>query len=187
MNDSIEAMKLVANISRETGVFEGENGMLKMRVNDLQKQIEQLQARVDEKDKALQASERRAEDYRHRIAELESLMTTGGGKSPVVVVNQYFLLDRPKTMNYVGKLDNIHKMFAGHMLLHTMADSTPKQLIDEVNDMTRLEAGQTDRLVDAIKEAGEKPRVSMNDVTFQGAMYEVSDNNEVIFGRGEKR
>ena len=55
MNDSIEAMKLVANISRETGVFEGENGMLKMRVNDLQKQIEQLQARVDEKDKALQA------------------------------------------------------------------------------------------------------------------------------------
>ena len=73
------------------------------------------------------------------------------------LINQYILLDAPKTVNYVCALDNAQKMFAGHMLLHTMAASTPKQIYDKVNEITQLEKDPTERLINSMEKVAERP------------------------------
>ena len=79
------------------------------------------------------------------------------GQKQVVYVSQYFLLDAPKTVNYVCALDNTQKMFANHLLLHTMAENTPKQIYDKVNEMTQLASDPTERLIDSMEKVAERP------------------------------
>ena len=88
---------------------------------------------------------------RERVAELEAIAqgqtTDLGGTSGIttVVVNQFFLLDKPKTFGYVEALTNDQRMFAAHLLTHTMADNMPKQVFDQVNECCKLDDSHTQR------------------------------------------
>jgi hypothetical protein len=57
-----------------------------------------------------------------------------------VVVNNYnfLMLSVPRTRAYVDNLSNDGRQFVGHMLHHTMLEDTPRSVMDQVDEMTRL-------------------------------------------------
>ena len=57
-----------------------------------------------------------------------------------MVVNNYnfFMLSVPRTRAYVDNLGNDGRQFVGHMLHHTLAEDTPRCVVDEVDEMTQL-------------------------------------------------
>ena len=59
---------------------------------------------------------------------------------PQVVVNNYnfFMLSVPRTRAYVDNLGNDGRQFVGHMLHQTMLEDTPRSVMDQVDEMTRL-------------------------------------------------
>lgn len=73
-----------------------------------------------------------------RIAELEAMLQKVMNR-PQVVVNQYFMLSVPRTRDYVSTLSNDGRQFVGHMLHHTLSEDTPRHVIDQVDEITRLE------------------------------------------------
>ena len=90
-----------------------------------------------------------------RIAELEERLVQQSASQPKVMVKQYFLLSAPKTYNYVQALDNNGRRFVGHMFHQTLADDTPKSVLMEVDEMTRLDCTDK-RLADAMEEVAKK-------------------------------
>ena len=91
----------------------------------------------------------------NRIAELEERLVQQSTSQPKVMVKQYFLLSAPKTYNYVQALDNNGRRFVGHMFHQTLADDTPKSVLMEVDEMTRLDCTDK-RLADAMEEVAKK-------------------------------
>ena len=73
-----------------------------------------------------------------RISELEALLLQQQNAHPTVVVNQYFMLSVPLTRDYVSNLSNDGRQFVGHMLHHTMPAETPRYMLEQVDEMTRL-------------------------------------------------
>ena len=75
-----------------------------------------------------------------RISELEKLLQQQQASRPQVVVNNYnfFMLSVPRTRAYVDNLGNDGRQFVGHMLHHTMLEDTPRSVMDQVDEMTRL-------------------------------------------------
>ena len=75
-----------------------------------------------------------------RISELEHLLTQQESARPQVVVNNYnfLMLSVPRTRAYVDNLSNDGRQFVGHMLHHTMLEDTPRSVMDQVDEMTRL-------------------------------------------------
>ena len=75
-----------------------------------------------------------------RISELEQLLLQQQASRPQVVVNNYnfFMLSVPRTRAYVDNLGNDGRQFVGHMLHHTMLEDTPRSVMDQVDEMTRL-------------------------------------------------
>ena len=148
-----EELKMVLDLAASNGRKEVENEMLESR-------NKQLLGLLDEKDKQLVEKDKTIEDLNQRIRDMEALISNKTGAvdgQRVVLINQYILLDAPKTVNYVCALDNAQKMFAGHMLLHTMAASTPKQIYDKVNEITQLEKDPTERLINSMEKVAERP------------------------------
>jgi hypothetical protein len=148
-----EELKMVLDLAASNGRKEVENEMLESR-------NKQLLGLLDEKDKQLVEKDKTIEDLNQRIRDMEALISNKADNADgqrVVLINQYILLDAPKTVNYVCALDNAQKMFAGHMLLHTMAASTPKQIYDKVNEITQLEKDPTERLINSMEKVAERP------------------------------
>ena len=166
MPKDIEELKMIVDLAKSDGKKEDENEMLKTVKKQLEDTCAKQQKMLAQKDKQLAEKDKRIEEQKERISELEAMVANkpyvGDGQQPVVFVNQYFLLDCPKTISYVGALDNSMKMFAGHLLLHTMADNTPKRVFDQVNEMTQLEGNSTDRLIDAMEKVAERPVTQEN-------------------------
>lgn len=148
-----EKLKMVLDLAASNGRKEVENEMLESR-------NKQLLGLLEAKDKQLVEKDKTIEDLNQRIRDMEALISNKAGNADgqrVVLINQYILLDAPKTVNYVCALDNAQKMFAGHMLLHTMAASTPKQIYDKVNEITQLEKDPTERLINSMEKVAERP------------------------------
>ena len=163
MPKDIEELKMIVDLAKSDGKKEAENEMLKTVKKQLEDTCAKQQKMLAQKDKQLAEKDKRIEEQKERISELEAMVANkpyvGDGQQPVVFVNQYFLLDCPKTISYVGALDNSMKMFAGHLLLHTMADNTPKRVFDQVNEMTQLgTVGTGKRLTDCTMEEGRRMR-----------------------------
>lgn len=165
MAKDIEELKIILDLAKAGGKMEEQ-------LKQMMAENKALKAQIREKDKAIDEKGKEIAEKDMRIRELESIVASGtvavgapasdnnkntGAVPPLVVIQQYILLDGAKTVAYVCNLDNDHKMFAGHLLHHTMAANTPKHIYDRVDAMTQLESNQTGRLVDAVEKMADKP------------------------------
>lgn len=161
MLESTEELKIVLDLAAIKGRKEAENEILGAQNKQLEEDNTKLMSLLNEKEKLLAEKDGIIEDLKQRISEMEALLANNtcaaDGQKQVVYVNQYILLDGPKTVNYVCALDNTQKMFAGHLLLHTLADNTPKQIYDKVNKITQLTTDPTERLIDTMEKVAERP------------------------------
>ena len=161
MIEGSEELKMVLELAASKGRKEAENEMLETQKKQLEEANTKLLRQLSQKDKLLKEKEKIIEEQRRRISDMEALVANqtcaAEGKKQVVYVSQYFLLDAPKTFSYVCTLNNTQRMFAGHLLLHTMADNTPKQVFDQVNEMTQLAGDPTERLIDSMEKVAERP------------------------------
>lgn len=161
MLKSTEELKMVLDLAAIKGRKEAENEILGAQNKQLEEDNTKLMSLLNEKEKLLAEKDGIIEDLKQRISEMEALLANNtcaaDGQKQVVYVNQYILLDGPKTVNYVCALDNTQKMFAGHLLLHTLADNTPKQIYDKVNKITQLTTDPTERLIDTMEKVAERP------------------------------
>ena len=148
MIEGSEELKMVLELAASKGRKEAENEMLETQKKQLEEANTKLLRQLSQKDKLLKEKEKIIEEQRRRISDMEALVANqtcaAEGQKQVVYVSQYFLLDAPKTFSYVCTLNNSQRMFAGHLLLHTMADNTPKQVFDQVNEMTQLASDPTE-------------------------------------------
>ena len=142
--------------------------MLMMMV-DMAAQGGQMEALQEAKDKEIEELRRENGELRDglakrdaRIAELESMLIQQGNARPTVVVNQFFMLSVPRTRTYVSSLSNNGRQFVGHMLHQTLAEDTPRYVMDEVDEMTKLKDSTDSRLAEAMEEISRKPTTQNN-------------------------
>jgi hypothetical protein len=161
MLKTTEELKMVLDLAASNGRKEAQNEMLEAHKKQLEEANAKLLRQLSQKDKQLAEKDKTIEELRQRIGDMEALVAdntcAADGQKQVVYVSQYILLDGPKTVNYVCALDNTQKMFAGHLLLHTMADNMPKQVYDKVNKITQLASDPTERLIDTMEKVAERP------------------------------
>ena len=181
MAKDLDELKMIVDLAKTGGMMEARNLMMEELVKQKDEELAQLKEMLKEKDKVIAKKDRQLaekdkqieerdrliEEKDARIKELESLMVTvdtaedgqtnAGGQHPLVIIQQYFLLDILKTISYVVSLNNSQKMLVGHMLHQTMADNVPKRIYDKVDAITQLEGDQTGRLADAMEKVVEKP------------------------------
>ena len=181
MTKNLDELKMIVDLAKTGGMMEAQNKMMEeqlqekdeeiARQKEMLKEKEKVIAKKDkqlaERDKQIEEKDKQIAEKDARIKELESLMmtvettedsqTTAGGQHPVVIIQQYFLLDILKTISYVLRLNNSQKMLVGHLLHHTMADTLPKRIYERVDEITQLEGNQTGRLADAMEKVAEKP------------------------------
>ena len=180
MADNVETLEFVAKLAGERGELKAQYEHKMSEVEKLQKEIaemnkliETLQQRIAElegeredaakKDAVIAEREKRITDQDKRIAsqeerisELEMLVQQVSGQT-TVVVNNFFMLSIDKTVSYVSTLDNNGRLFVGHFIHHTMPDGTPLSVIAQVDEMTRLQGSQEERLAVAIEEIAKQP------------------------------
>ena len=106
-------------------------GKMEAQYEAKEREIEELHTKVKE---LLGGIEKR----NARISELEALLSQQQSAQPTVVVNQYFMLSVPLTRDYVSSLSNDGRQFVGHMLHHTLPAETPRYMLEQVDEMTRL-------------------------------------------------
>lgn len=181
MAKDLDELKMIVDLAKTGGIMEARNMMMEEQMRQKDDEIAQLKEMLKEKDKVIarkdkqladkdkqiEERDKQIEEKDARIKELESLMVTvdttengqtaAGDQPPLVIIQQYFLLDMIKTISYVLKLNDSQKMFVGHMLHQTMPDDVPKPIYDKVDAMTRLDGSQTGRLADAMEKVVEKP------------------------------
>lgn len=162
MAKDIEEIKLIVDLAKNGGMLEEQN-----------KQLMTENTAVKTENETVKAENRALRDenlaLKERVRELEAMVagriTSDGananaaGAPQVVYVHQYFLLDCPKTMAYVGGLDDRYRMFAGHFLHQTMADNTPRHIYEQVDKITQLEGCQNKRMADAMEKIADKPNL----------------------------
>jgi len=102
----------------------------------MEARYEALEKEIDEKRAEIKRLREVVEKRDARIDELEGLLQQNS--QPKVVVNQYFMLSVPLTRDYVSNLGNDGRQFVGHMLHHTMPAETPRYMLEQVDEMTRL-------------------------------------------------
>ena len=173
MADNVETLEFVAKLAGERGELKAQYEHKMSEVEKLQKEIaemnkliETLQQRIAElegeredaakKDAVIAAQEERIASQEERISELEMLVQQVSGQT-TVVVNNFFMLSIDKTVSYVSTLDNNGRLFVGHFIHHTMPDGTPLSVIAQVDEMTRLQGSQEERLAVAIEEIAKQP------------------------------
>lgn len=118
--------------------------MLQMVV-DMAMKGGKMEARQEAKDKEIDELRTVCDELRReiakrdeRIAQLEALVFQQENARPQVVVNQFFVLSVSRTRVYVSSLSNNGRQFVGHMLHQTMLEDTPRSVMDQVDEMTRL-------------------------------------------------
>lgn len=162
MENNIEELRFVADLAHNGGMMQAQNEALKAENLRLQEENMRLRAENDNlreqnahKDKVIVTKD-------NRISELEGMLYQAD-RQPQVVVNQvYFVLSWPKTCNYVSRLDNDGRRFVGHFMHHTLPDGTPMSVIEQVDEMTRLEGNPENRLADEIEKLAKKPTTQNN-------------------------
>ena len=184
MEEYTEKLKLVIELATDKGKEEQKNCHLMDEVELLKKTIKRQAELLAERDEVIAGKDEMIAQQGERIRELEYMVSSNGvatdSQSPwkVVVVNQYFALSTPKTVEYVRSLDDDHRIFAGHFLIHTMADGAPPILIEKVTEMTRLEGCKRQQdLNDAIEKAVERPTT-----VYQSGSTHNDKRSQLVFG-----
>ena len=95
--------------------------------------------------------------YEHKMSEVEKLQEEIAEMNKLIEMNNFFMLSIDKTVSYVSTLDNNGRLFVGHFIHHTMPDGTPLSVIAQVDEMTRLQGSQEERLAVAIEEIAKQP------------------------------
>jgi len=169
MTQGTEELRMIIDVASERGVMQERCAQLEKANHLLAEENAGLKNEGLNKDKVIDEQARLIDEQKTRIKELEAMVgcytaggNTGWSGAPFVVVNQYFLLDAPKTKKYVYHLDTEQKMAAQHLLMHTMPDNTPKQVYDQVNEMTQLGENPTERMADAMEKVAERPMTEYN-------------------------
>lgn len=170
MAKNIDELKMIIELAHKEGMKQAQLETLQGTVKDLEKKLEQMEKdkqRLEEEGKRLRnelaEKARENDEQKARIRDLEGMTASisaidGTGPGKVVVVNNYYLmLSWPKTVDYMGGLDADHRMFAGHMIHHTLPDGTPLQIHTMVDEATRLENLQEKRMADAMEEMAKHP------------------------------
>ena len=166
MEKSIEELKFVAELAHNGGMMQALNESLKSEVLRLQEDNKKQEMMLMQKDKMIAARD-------ERIAELQSMLQQSISQ-PTVVVNQFFVLSKPKTYEYVSTLDNNGRRFVGHFIHQALPDGTPMSVIAQVDEMTRLEGSHEGRLADALEDLAKKPTTQ---VTTQNYNAHVDEQN----------
>ena len=92
------------------------------------------------------------------MCEMPSGNTETCAQGPVLMVNNfYYVLSWPKTVEYVGKLDSQGRMSAGHFIHQTLPDGINMNFVKRVDELTKLEAPQDQRLADAMEKVAGRP------------------------------
>lgn len=180
MAKDTEELKLILDMAANGGKMQAQNEMLQERNAQLEKDNEQLKNENTELrnentelwnenmevKKELAEKKRESEEKDRRIEELEARLmyeipsenAETCAQGPVVMVNNfYYVLSWPKTVEYVGSLDSNGRMRAGHFIHHTLPDGINLNFVKRVDELTKLEAPQDQRLADALEKVAERP------------------------------
>lgn len=141
-------LMMMVDMAAQGGKMEALQEAKDREIEELRTVVDELRSEIAKRDK--------------RIAQLEALVFQQENARPQVVVNQFFMLSVPRTRVYVSSLSNNGRQFVGHMLHHTLAEDTPRYVMDEVDEMTQLRGNTDDRLADAIEELAKKPTTQNN-------------------------
>ena len=115
---------MMVDMAAQGGKMEAQQEAKDREIEELRREVGELRDRLAKRDE--------------RIAQLEALVFQQGNARPTVVVNQFFMLSVPRTRTYVSSLSNNGRQFVGHMLHQTLAEDTPRYVMDEVDEMTQL-------------------------------------------------
>lgn len=166
MEKNVEELKLILDVAANSGKMQAQNEMLLEKIARLEKDNKRLENENKKLKNDLADKTKECEDKDQRIAELEARAMyeipadnpEAGCQSPVVMVNNfYYVLSWPKTVAYVGTLDTDGRLYASHFIHQTLPDGIPIQFINKVDNLTRLEARQDQRLADAMEKVAERP------------------------------
>ena len=183
MAKDIEELKFVADLAHNGGVMQAQNEALKAEIESLKAENKSLKAEnksLKAENKSLKAEVKHLSETNDKQQQLliqKDQMIAEGIHKPVVVVNKYYLLSVPKTCQYVSTLDNDGRRFVGHFMHHTLSDGTPMSVIEQVDEMTQLEASQDGRLAGAIEELASRPTTQN---TYQAPVGQVLEHVEKV-------
>ena len=118
-------LQMVVNMATNDGRMKAQQELMEAEINKQRELLKQKDNEIVERDK--------------RIAYLEERLAQVMEQKKPLVVNNYYMLSVPKTRDYVCHLDNRDRRFVGHFMHHTLPDDTPMSVIEQVNEMTRLE------------------------------------------------
>jgi hypothetical protein len=123
-------LQMVVDMAARGGKMEAEQEAQNKEIERLREEVVELKAVIARREA--------------RISELELLLQQQEAARPQVVVNNYnfFMLSVPRTRAYVDNLGNDGRQFVGHMLHQTMPEDTPRSVMDQVDEMTRLKDRQ---------------------------------------------
>ena len=139
---------MMVDMAAQGGKMEAQQEAKDREIEELRRELGELRDRLAKRDE--------------RIAQLEALVFQQGNARPTVVVNQFFMLSVPRTRTYVSSLSNNGRQFVGHMLHQTLAEDTPRYVMDEVDEMTKLKDSTDSRLAEAMEEIARKPTTQNN-------------------------
>lgn len=164
---------------------------LEERIAQLENDNRQLQEVLKQSNEALamQSMTLAAQDMKIQelMAELQRSREEQQQEMNVWVYNQYIPLSKPATQAYVVSLtDNHDRAFLSHFIMHTLPKDAPRQLTDEVTQMTQLPEPTKPQapVIHHHHEAGSASQVFNGDVS--GATFSPSPyHNSIDHGREE--
>ena len=166
MAKNAEELKMILDMAANGGKMQAQNEMLMDRLAQKDKEIEglknenkELKNGLTEKTKECEEKDRRIEELEARLmCEMPSENAETCAQGPVLMVNNfYYVLSWPKTVEYVGKLDSLGRMSAGHFIHQTLPDGINMNFVKRVDELTKLEAPQDQRLADAMEKVAGRP------------------------------
>jgi len=190
VSDEIEKYRMVMEMAKDNGrkevvcnlqeeklkQNEEEIGCLKAKLDRANKEVGRLNAKLDKVNAEHVLLQKEREKDKTTIAKLEERCCqleervlkeseTELQQEPRIVINNYIILSKPKTVTYVSSLDDNGRMFASHMLTNTISDNCTLNDYDTIKQITQLGGvAREQQLKDAIKEAATHPSTVIQNV-----------------------
>lgn len=166
MEKNVEELRMILDIAANGGKMQAQNEMLLEKIARMEEDFKRLEKDNKKLQNDLAKKIKECEEKDQRIAELEAKamyempadnLETNSQGNVVMVNNYYYVLSWPKTVAYVDTLDSNGRLYASHFIHHTLPEGIPIQFIKKVDDLTKLEARQEQRLADAMEKVAERP------------------------------
>lgn len=166
MEKNVEELRMILDIAANGGKMQAQNEMLLEKIARMEEDFKRLEKDNKKLQNDLAKKTKECEEKDQRIAELEAKamyempadnLEANSQGNVVMVNNYYYVLSWPKTVAYVDTLDSNGRLYASHFIHHTLPEGIPIQFIKKVDDLTKLEARQEQRLADAMEKVAERP------------------------------